>query len=287
MNAADPVSREQRIRDVPVPAGFNMGRHVTFLGAQLAGAANFTMQLAWPAVGYGVANSPVRDGSALYHPIKRARTTFTYIAVAMLGTDRDRADYRRAVNRQHAQVVSGPESPVEYRAMDPRLQTWVAACLYYGTVDVIERMHGPLDDVTADALYAHCGRFGTTLQMPAEAWPATRADFDRYWEESLAEVRIDPPVRDHLMKLIRMDRIPWPFRWYAKLNTFVATGFLPPLFREQMGLPWNEDDQRRFDRLMRWSGRLERMLPRRARSFPFRVLLADMRLRRRLGWRLV
>jgi len=197
------------VRDVPVPEGFEMSRHMSMIGARLAGPANFTMQLAWPGVGYGVLNSRVESGSALKHPIKRSRTTFTYLAVAMLGTEQDRAVYRQAVNRQHAQVVSTADEPVQYRAMDPRLQTWVAACLYYGTVDMIEKMHGPLDDATADALYAHGARFGTTLQMPAEAWPADRAAFDRYWEDSLAEVRIDEPVREMLMTLVRLDNMPW------------------------------------------------------------------------------
>jgi len=277
------------VRDVPVPDGFDMSRHLSMIGARLAGPANFTMQLAWPGVGYGVLNSRVESGSALKHPIKRSRTTFTYIAVAMLGTEQDRAAYRKAVNRQHAQVVSTADEPVQYRAMDPRLQTWVAACLYYGTVDMIEKMHGPLDDAAADALYAYGARFGTTLQMPAEAWPADRAAFDRYWDDSLAEVRIDEPVRELLMTLIRLDNMPW---WLknkrsASFGVFITTGFLPPAFREAMKLSWTGDDQAKFDGLMQRYGRRERLMPRFLRALPFRLLLWDMRLRNRLGLRLV
>jgi uncharacterized protein (DUF2236 family) len=277
----------RRQRDVPVPAGFRMQDHLSMMGARLAGAANFTMQLAWPGVGYGVMNSRVHDGSAMKHPIKRSRTTFTYIAVAMLGTDDERAAYRKAVNVQHAQVVSEPGEPVQYRAMDPRLQTWVAACLYYGTIDVIERMHGPLDEQTADAMYAHCARFGTTLQMPADAWPANRQAFNEYWESSLAEVRVDEPVREYLMKLIRLENMPWWLRGGRRGNELLTAGFLPPVFRDAMQLEWNDQMQAAFDRIvLRW-GRIERALPRSARSFPFRLLLWDMRIRRRLGLRLV
>jgi uncharacterized protein (DUF2236 family) len=276
-------------RDLPVPEGFHMHQYFSSLGARLAGAANFTMQLAWPGVGYGVMNSRVHDGSAMKHPIKRSRTTFTYLAVSMLGTDDDRAAFRKAVNGQHAQVVSTPEEPVRYHAMDPRLQTWVAACLYYGTVDMLEKFHGPLDDSTADALYAHGARFGTTLQMPVEAWPADRAAFQEYWESSLAEVRIDPPVREYLMKLIRLENMPWWLRgpWGARFNVFVTTGFLPPPFREAMQLTWSDADQAKFDRLMLWCGRLDRLTPGFVRAFPFYLLLFDMRMRRRLGMRLV
>jgi uncharacterized protein (DUF2236 family) len=276
------------IRDVPVPEGFKVAPYVSMLGARLAGSANFTMQLAWPAVGYGVANSRVHDGSALRHPIKRSRTTFTYLAVAMLGNERDRAAFRQAVNRQHAQVVSTPDEPVKYHAMDPRLQQWVAACLYYGFVDVLQKMHGPLDDAEADALYAFGARFGTTLQMPAEAWPADRSAFDQYWEESLAEVRIDEPVREYLMTLIRLDNMPWWLRSKrsSKFNVFLTTGFLPPAFREAMKLPWTDADQERFDKKMRQYGRADRRTPGFLRVLPFRILLWDMRIRRRLGMRL-
>lgn len=274
-------------RDVPVPDGFDARRYLSGLGSQLAGPANVIMQLARPEVGYGVMNSRVHDGAAMLHPVKRARTTFTYLAVALLGSDEDRTAFRRAVNGQHAQVVSGPDEPVSYRAMDPELQRWVAACLYYGTRDLIEKMHGPLPDDEADALYAHAARFGTTLQMPADAWPPDRAAFDAYWEESLARVRIDPDVRDFLMRLTTLENLHRPVRRFAAFNVFVTTGFLPPVFREAMGLPWSATDQHRFERVVRRAGRIDRALPRVLRTQPFPLLLWDLRRRRRRGLPLV
>src|SRR5688500_8851532 len=101
----------------------------------MAGTANVIMQLAHPAVGHGVVESRVEPGRLFDHPVKRTRTTLTYLAVAVLGSDEERAEYRRAVNAVHAQVYSTASSPVEYRAMDPDLQLWVAACLYRGFED--------------------------------------------------------------------------------------------------------------------------------------------------------
>lgn len=274
-------------RDVPVPEGFDIEPFVSIIGSQLAGQANVIMQLSWPGVGYGVMNSRVHDGAAMLHPVKRARTTFTYLAVALFGSDEDRTAFRRAVNGQHAQVVSQPDEPVEYRAMDPRLQTWVAACLYYGTRDIVEKLRGPLDDRTADALYAYCGRFGTTLQMPADAWPDSRQAFDEYWERSLAEVRIDPPVREFLMQLTTLQNLHRPARRLAPFSVLVTTGFLPHAFREQMGLPWSEAHQARFDRIIRRAGRLDRALPSSVRTWPFKALLRDMQRRQRRGKPLV
>ncbi len=287
MTSSATTARGPRARDLPVPDGFDMRDHVSGLGAHLAGPANVIMQLSWPGVGHGVMNSRVEDGSAMKRPFKRGRTTFTYLAVALLGSDAERTAFRKEVNRQHAQVYSRPGEKVSYKAMDPRLQTWVAACLYYGTIDMVERMHGPLPDAEADALYAHCARFGTTLQMPAEAWPADRAAFARYWEDSLAEVEIDPDVAEYLMQLTTLQNFPAPFRLLAPFLVFVTTGFLPPLFREAMGLSWTRRQERRFDRMLRALGRLERVLPRALRVFPFNLWLADLRLRRRLGRPLV
>jgi uncharacterized protein (DUF2236 family) len=54
-----------------------------------------------------------------------------------------------------------------------------------------------------------------------------------------------------------------------------------------MHMDWGDAQQAAFDRIVVCWGRIERAMPRAARSFPFRLLLWDMRLRRRLGMRLV
>lgn len=267
---------------------FDVRRCLSGLGSQLAGVANVIMQLSWPGVGYGVMESRVESGSAMKHPVKRARTTFTYLAVALLGDEEDRRVYRKAVNGQHAQVRSTASSPVAYSALDSRLQMWVAACLYYGMADLLERRHGPLDPVTADHLYAYSARLGTSLQVPDEMWPANRTEFARYWEKSLAEVHIDGAVSEYLLSLVRLENLPRPVRLLlARRNEFWARGFLPPMFREQMGLTWSSTEEVEFNRRLRRLGRLEDLLPTPVRIFPFNVLLWDMRRRQRQGRPLV
>ena len=146
--------------------------------ALLAGAANVIMQLARPGVGYGVSESRVESGRVDRHPIKRARTTFTYLAVATKGTTQQKAAFRHAVNGAHAQVYSTEESPVKYNAFDKDLQLWVGACLYKGGVDVYRMFIGDMDEETAERHYREGMSLGTTLQVPEEMWPADRAAFD-------------------------------------------------------------------------------------------------------------
>jgi uncharacterized protein (DUF2236 family) len=211
------------------PPGFDL-RDVADGAALQASTANAVMQLARPAVGYGVLESPVEGGQVTRHPFRRIRNTITYVPVALTGTtEEERAYYRRRVNRSHALVRSAADSPVSYNAVDPRLQLWVAARLYRGGLDVRTRLHGPPDEAIADAIYRQCRRFGTTLQVPEHMWPADRAAFEEYWASAMAELRIDPPVRDYLDRLLMLDYLPRPFGTaLGPVNRFLTTGFLPP-----------------------------------------------------------
>ncbi|WP_036436980.1 oxygenase MpaB family protein [Mycobacterium sp. URHB0044] len=271
-----PPRRPTRVVDLLNPA------------AVLLPAANVIMQLAAPAVGYGVVESPVDNGNVYLHPFKRARTTGTYLAAATLGSDADRALIRSEIDRVHAQVRSNASSPVSYNAFDPRLQLWVAACLYRYYVDMHEFLYGPLDDESADAVYRDAHTLGTTLQVREDMWPADRAAFDEFWKRSLDGLRIDPPVREHLHGVAKMVFLPAPLRFLAgPFNLFATTGFLPAEFREHMRLPWTAAQQRRFEWLLTSLRLADRVIPRDLWVLGYRLYLRDMRMRSRRGRRVV
>jgi uncharacterized protein (DUF2236 family) len=283
--AAQPARRRAPRRwRTPMEDGF-MG------SALLAGPANVIMQLSRPGVGYGVVESRVESGRIDRHPIKRARTTFTYLAVATHGTDDQRAAFRRAVNRAHAQVYSTDDSPVSYNAFDPELQMWVAACLYKGAVDVYRLFVGEMDAETADQHYRDGMALGTTLQVPPQMWPPDRAAFDEYWRKSLDRVHIDDTVRDYLYPIAKARvalSLPRAMRKpLERIALLITTGFLPQRFRDEMRLPWDARRQRWFDRLMATVRVANKVLPRVVRRFPFNVLLVDLDWRIRTGRPLV
>jgi uncharacterized protein (DUF2236 family) len=265
----------------------------TLMGmALLLGPANVIMQLARPGVGYGVLESRVESGRIDLHPIKRARTTFTYLAVAMAGTETQKAAFRRAVNRAHAQVYSTPDSPVEYNAFDPDLQLWVAACLYKGGVDFYRTFIGEMDDHDADRHYREAVVLGTTLQVPPEMWPADRAAFDRYWQQQLDQVRIDDTVRGYLYPIAagRIQALSLPQfvrRQPEKISLLITSGFLPQRFRDEMEFSWDAAAQRRFDRLIAVLRTVNNAMPRFVQRFPFNVLLWDLDRRIKAGRPLV
>jgi uncharacterized protein (DUF2236 family) len=262
--------------------------HLLNPAAVLLPAANVIMQLAAPAVGYGVVESPVDSGNVYRHPFKRARTTGTYLAAATLGTDDDRALIRSEVDKVHALVRSNASSPLSYNAFDPKLQLWVAACLYRYYVDMHESLYGPLDHEAADAIYLDARKLGTTLQVREAMWPADRAAFDEYWKRSLDRLQIDPPVREHLHGVAALVFLPTPLRLAAgPFNLFATTGFLPAEFREHMGLSWSAGQQRRFDWLLRGLRIADRVIPRDLWILGYRLYLWDMRSRARRGRRVV
>lgn len=274
-------------RSVRPDPDFDLRPFLDFIAAGLAGGANVVMQLSWPEVGYGVHESTWERGALVKHPFKRARTTGTYLAVAMIGTERDIEIFRAAVNDAHRVVRSGPESPVSYNAFSPELQLWVAACLFYGPYDYYCRVYGEPAPATAEAFYRHCSRFATSLQVPAHLWPPTLADFWDYWEGSLARVSIDDTIRTMLLDILCARFLPGPLpRLVGRPLRFVNVGFLPPEFRDAMGLEWSAADERRLRQVLRAVRLLNRVTPGPLRRAPLHLNLWDMRLRHRLGLRL-
>ena len=297
MTVSEPIRHVERAVDEPPAAGRRPRRTPelddTLMGiALLLGPANVIMQLARPGVGYGVMESRVESGRIDLHPVKRARTTFTYLAVAMAGTDTQKAAFRRAVNRAHAQVYSTADSPVQYNAFDPDLQLWVAACLYKGGVDFYRMSIGEMDDRDADRHYQEAVVLASTLQVPPEMWPADRAAFDRYWNEQLEKVHIDDAVRNYLYPIavgrIQALRLPdFVRRQPEKLGLLLTAGFLPQRFRDEMRFSWDTAAQRRFDRLIAVLRTVNNAMPRFVRRFPFNLLLRDLDRRIKAGRPLV
>ncbi|MCP9951268.1 oxygenase MpaB family protein [Actinomadura madurae] len=246
--------------------------------ALAAAASNVVMQLARLPVGHGVAESTVDSGRVDKHPVKRARTTLSYIAVAMLGTESERLAMRREVNRAHRGVNA--KAPVAYNAFDRELQLWVAACLYQGIEMIYTLLYGEPSPEQAEEMYRYGARFGTTLQVPQDMWPPDRAAFEDYWQAGVAEIEMDDVTRGYLRDLTDLRLFPAPLRWVlGRHHRFLTLGFLPQPFRDELGYPWTARDQARFDRYTRFLARTNRVLPRPAREFPFNLYLHDVRRR--------
>ncbi|WP_409370653.1 oxygenase MpaB family protein [Mycolicibacter longobardus] len=245
-----------------------------------AAAANVVMQLSMPGVGHGVVESRVESGSLMEHPWKRLRTLGQYLAVAVLGTDQERAAYRDAVDVAHRQVRSSADSPVKYSAFDQALQLWVAACLFVFYEDTYQLLRGKMTAEQAEKFYHQAWTLGTTLQVTEDQWPPTRAEFDTYWAQTCQTLEMDDAVRGYLMRLIDLKMInPVLGLPAAPLLRFLTIGFLAPRFRELLGVEWSATDQRRFENLFLFVSLVNRFIPRFIRTINYTVAMAELRHR--------
>ncbi|RDI66563.1 uncharacterized protein (DUF2236 family) [Nocardia pseudobrasiliensis] len=245
-------------------------------------AANVAMQMCRPGVGHGVADSKVESGALMVHPWKRLRTTASYLAVAILGSEAEKRAFREAVDVAHRRVRSDPGAAVKYNAFDRDLQLWVAACLYVGFEDAYQLLHGKLNPEQAEAFYATSATLGTTLQVPLSMWPATRTEFDVYWNDAAGLAIVDDRIRGYLDDLLHLRMIAWPLRLiFGGLLRFLTAGFLAPHFREQLRVEWTAADQRRFEHLFLFVGFVNRFIPRFLRFAGTYSMMGDVRRRLR------
>lgn len=267
----------------------SLGDLVSPLGGTI-NVANVIMQLALPGVGQGVVDSTVDSGRADLHPVKRARTTGAYLAVAAFGNDDDRAYVREAVRRIHSQVTSAPGAPVAYSANSPVLQLWVAVCLLTYFVDQHELLHGPLSEDEFRRVLRDGASLGTTLNVRPESWPTTREEYDELWRAGVDSISMNDDVRTYLTHLAELSFLEVRLghlgrvihRVFGRSFEFVTRGALPPEFRDVMHYEWTLADQRRFDRYLANLRTMHRWTPWVWR-LPWQAYLLDMRLRRRLG----
>lgn len=238
----------------------------------LGGGRAILLQLALPGVGHGVA----RHSNFAVNPLGRLNGTLTYIYALSNGTEGQRAKVRDIVNAAHA-PVRAPEakdgSHPAYSARDPKLQLWVAATLYDSAMAIQRAVFPPLDDDTAEALYRDYAQLGTELGMHAHLWPATRADFARYWAETSNNLQVDDRVLEVARELLAAKHAPLWIRAAMPLVRLMTIGLLPEQVRTMFGFAFGPRQQRRLDLVLRCARVSMRILPRAIRHLPMRYYL--------------
>ncbi|MDQ0031593.1 oxygenase MpaB family protein [Arthrobacter bambusae] len=254
-----------------------MARGLADIGAEgvlLAGAGRaILMQIANPAVGHGVAE----HSNFAERPLDRLRATMTYVYTVVYGSEGQLAAVRRAVNRGHAPVRrTADEKSQGYNAFDPHSQLWVVATLYDTAVTVYEKVHGALDDDTADRIYREYAGIGTALQLPAELWPADRQAFARYWDASLQNLAPDAVALKVARELLYPASGPFLMRLSMPLVRLITAGLLPEGLREGFGLPWSSRRRRSFEGTMRLLAVAYPRLPEKVRHWPKNYYLGQL-----------
>lgn len=224
----------------------------------LGGGAALLLQLAHPVVAHAVAEHSgfARD------PMRRLRHTLGYVYAIGLGTPEVSDAAARAVDRSHRGIPG---------ARDPEPQLWVAATLYGVGMQLHDRLFGRLPDAVADEVYATSGRFGTSLQVPAELWPADRAAFAAYWERMLPTLSVGDEARSVAHAVLHPARgtVPWWVRAALPLGRIMTAALLPDAVRDAYGFARRPRRESAVLAVVRVAARLA---PRRLRQLPSRLL---------------
>ncbi|WP_341952794.1 oxygenase MpaB family protein [Salinibacterium sp. TMP30] len=233
------------------------------------GGAAILLQIAHPAVGQAVAE----HSDFARRPLDRLNGTLTYLYVTVYGTTEEAAEVARRVGAAHRPVRSD-----SYDAHDPQLQLWVAATLYDTAIRVRELVFGPLREVDAEMLLSDYAVIATALGVPRALWPADRAAFGRYWNESVAGLSVTGASRRVAHQLLHPTGGPWWLLPLMPLVRLLTAGLLSEDLRNAYGLPHH---QKRFDRIMRVTRAIYPRLPRWVRFAAQRRYLTAFRKPRR------
>jgi len=249
-------------------------------GMLLLGAGSTVLyQLALIGVGRGVAE----HSTTLVRPLDRLRTTLTYVYVMTRGTPAERDAVAQMVNKVHA-TVRGEG----YTAYDRDLQLWVAATLAHNGIFIHEKVYGPMSAATKERIYRDSWVFGTALQVPESDWPATYADFEKYWDHTLAtQMNSEPLVRDYVAKLLSTKGQPLPLKPLVCMQNLMTKGNLPPHVREVLGLTWSWREQKRYNLFWSVHNIVYPVLPGFLRKTHARLIMRDFRRRMRKGRRVI
>ncbi|MEJ1229946.1 MAG: oxygenase MpaB family protein [Galbitalea sp.] len=230
----------------------------------LGGARAILLQVADPVVAAGVA----RHSDFAHRPVERLRNTLRFAYAVVLGTPEDAAAVTTHVNRAHRPVN---------RAEDAELQLWVAATLYDTAALVHERVFGATADALADEVYHDYAALGTSLQMPADLWPADRADFARYRDARVAGLLVTDEARQIAHDLFAPLTAPAWLRAGLPLARLLTIDLLPAALRDAYGFDWTARSRCRARRAWGVIRILARVTPHRLRAWPYRHYLRRLR----------
>ena len=200
------------------------------------------LQLAHPAVALGV-----QDHSDFKrNPFKRLQGTLEAMYAVVFGPE-DLADgVGRRVRWIH-DFVTGPT----YAANDPANLLWVHATLLDTALGCYEAMVEPLAPTEREIYYEEMTAVAARFGLARADQPATYVDFRRYFDGTVASLEVTDVGRDlggFILDPMLPLRLQQPLRPALRLNRTMTVGMLPASLRRQFGIPWGDEDERRFRR---------------------------------------
>lgn len=228
----------------------------------LLGTRALLLELAHPLIAAGVA----RHSDFQRRPLKRLYQTMRQMTRITFGGRRAAAHALQHIQRCHYSVrgtlgePSGAHSfGCRYAANDGELKLWVLATLIDSSLTAYELFITPLRAEEKESYYQDGRRLGRLLGVPESLMPERFPDFRCYVESMLSGDTL--AVGSDARKVVGTLMGPTLLGRIVRLSSFASVGLLPPRFREEYGLSWNENQQRRMLQLAAMHRRTRRWLP--------------------------
>jgi uncharacterized protein (DUF2236 family) len=215
------------------------------------------MQLAHPLVAAGVTQYSTFRGNAAQAVMRLHQTVGAMLALTFGDRTRRAAaiahirEIHRQVNGALPETVGQFRAGTRYSAEDPELLLWVHATLLDSTVDIYQRLVGPLTRSDLDEYCADSMPTLVDLGGDAATAPRTWDDLTAYMTriEHSGVLAVTPPTRALADQVLSPHGAAWAVPLGA-LNQVITIGLLPPWVRAVYGYAWDDAREARFTRAM-------------------------------------
>lgn len=171
-----------------------------------------------------------------------------------------------------------------YSALNPDTYYWAHATFIEHTITATDTFIKRLSDAEKEQMFRESITWFARYGVSATGTPQTYAEFQEYWRHALAERLIAHRTAAYGVGYAtkgwpRPRQIPAPVWSVIKrpinaISSAITIGGMPPEGREILGLPWDENRERRYQRFARVSRALNPLvakLPGKLRMHPIAV----------------
>ena len=204
-------------------------------------------------------------------------------------TGREVRDFHKDIKGRLPEELGGRP----YSALNPDTYYWAHATFVEHLVTAADTFIRPLSLADKDQLIAESVTWFSRYGVSARSAPRTWAEFEAYWDDALANRLVRHKTAAYGVGYAtkgwpRPGRVPAPVWLVVKgpidtLSAFITIGGMPERGREILGLPWTDDQERRYRRFARAVRALDpivRRLPRRWTLHPIAVRAFEREARR-------
>ncbi|SEH49394.1 Uncharacterized conserved protein, DUF2236 family [Mycolicibacterium rutilum] len=145
-----------------------------------------------------------------------------------------------------------------YHALDPDTYFWAHATFVDQVLYFADTFVKRLSRAEREQIYLESKTWYRRYGVSDRPMPATYDDFERYWDKMIDEIVVAHPTAKYGVGYVTKGFPcpkgvpPWAWRLIAPVfnpaAAFLTTGGMPPRTRELLGLPWNERQERRYQR---------------------------------------